>query len=489
VDPFPTFRRATPFGLAVVIGLLGSWAGMTLWGHTSTTLGPFRVELASAFGHGRTEIQLPPFGDLTADTHWAPLWLRATLQDVEVHRLTTTLTDRGLQGLADQVETDAFARLRTLAVRVLLAAVGGALALGLLTFRRDFRRVAVAVVTAMVAVGGSQVLALATFHTDAFLHPTYSGSLALAPRLIGPVEAASQNIDAFREQLTRVVDGAVRAYTSVQASPLGHAGEIRVLHISDIHDSPVGYDFARQIATGFDVDLVLDTGDITSFGTPAENLILQNVPQFNRPYVFVRGSHDSAELQSELAKIPNAVVLDGTTATVHGIMFYGLGDPVFISNRSTPLDAAAFARISRAACPRILADVQALPSPPDVVAVHDEKMAECVAGFTPLVVSGHLHVNAAWVDRGTQYLQVGTTGGGGPILINNAGPQPLSAQVLYFRPGTPPTLVAYDNIVQNPDTGTLTVERHLVTAHELTPPSTPSPSPVVSAPSAASSTP
>src|SRR5438270_421342 len=80
-----------------------------------------------------------------------------------------------------------------------------------------------AVVTALVAVGGSQVLAFTTFHTDAFLHPTFSGSLALAPKVIGPVEAASANIDAFREQLTRVVDGAVRAYTSVQASPLGHA--------------------------------------------------------------------------------------------------------------------------------------------------------------------------------------------------------------------------------------------------------------------------
>jgi predicted phosphodiesterase len=480
VDPFPTFRRATPFALAVVIGLVGSWVGMTLWGHTSTTLGPFRVELASAFGHGRTEIQLPPFGHLTADTHWAPLWLRATLQDVEVQKLTTTLSDHGLQGLADQVEIDALARLRMLAIRVLLAAAAGALALGLLAFRRDFRRVTIAVVTALVAVGGSQVLAFTTFHTDAFLHPTYSGSLALAPKLIGPVQAASRNIDAFREQLTRVVDGAVGAYTSVQASPLGHAGEIRVLHISDIHDSPLGYDFARQIATGFDVDLVLDTGDITSFGTPAENLILQNVPEFNRPYVFVRGSHDSTELQSEMTKIPNAVVLDGTTATVKGITFYGLGDPVFISNRSTPLDTTTFARISRSACPRILADVQALPSPPDVVAVHDKKMVECLAGFTPLVVSGHLHVNAAWVDRGTQYLQVGTTGGGGPILTNDAGPQPLSAQVLYFRPGTPPTLVAYDNIVQNPDTGSLTVERHLVITHELTPEGTATSSPSLS---------
>src|SRR4029079_14954693 len=118
------------------------------------TLGPFQVELSSAFGHGRTEIRLPPFGDLTADTHQAPLWLRATLTDVELHRLTTTLSDHGLQGLSDEVEADAEARLRGVEVRVLLASAAGALALGVLAFRRDARRVAIATLTALVAVGG-----------------------------------------------------------------------------------------------------------------------------------------------------------------------------------------------------------------------------------------------------------------------------------------------------------------------------------------------
>ncbi|MBI3648755.1 MAG: metallophosphoesterase [Actinobacteria bacterium] len=472
-------QRAAPVALAVAVGLAGAWAGMALWGRTTTTLGPFRVELASSFGRGHTDIELPPFGRLTADTHRAPLRLRATLQDVEVAKLTSILSEGGLDGLASRVEADALVRLRALAVRVLLAGAAGALLLGAVAFRTDVRRVAIAVIAALVAVGGLQVAALATFRADAFLHPTFSGSLALAPKVIGPVQAATEHIDAFREQLTRVVDGAVGAYTSVQSSPLGRTGEIRVLHISDIHDSPVGYSFAQQIAAGFDVDFVLDTGDVTSFGTPVESLILQNVPAFGRPYVFVRGSHDSMELQSEMARIPNAIVLDGDARTVDGITIYGIGDPVFISTRALPLTADQIAERSRAICPRILADVRALPTPPDIVAVHDVKMAECIAGFVPLVVEGHLHENVATIDRGTLFLQVGTTGGGGPILFNDAGPQPLSAQVLYFRPGSPPELVAYDTIVQNPETGTLTVSRHLVTSQTLEPPASSTPSPPV----------
>jgi predicted phosphodiesterase len=467
-------NHAAPVLVAIVIGLAGAWGGMQLWGHTTTSVGPFRVELTSAFGPGETDISLPPFGSISADTHTAPLELRATLVDVEVQRLSEALASGGSDGLVTTVSDDAIARMRPFAIRVLLAAAAGALLLALLVFRRDARRVAIAVATALLTVGGSQIWVLATFRSEAFLHPTYNGTLALAPQVIGPVAQAAAKIDAFRTQLGRVVDGAVRAYTSLQSSPLNAGDEIRVLHISDIHLSPVGFDFARQIAAGFDVDFVLDTGDITSFGTPAESLILASIPAFHTPYVFVRGSHDSTELQREVADIPNATVLDGDTTTVDGITLYGLGDPVFVDNRSDPLDSAEFARIARSVCPRILSDVQAMNEPPDIVAVHDVKMAECLAGSTPLVVSGHLHVNDAHVDAGTQYLQVGTTGGAGPTLFTDEGAQDLSAEVLYFRPGSPPQLVAYDVIVQDPQTGDLTVTRHLVTAQPLTPP-TPSP--------------
>jgi predicted phosphodiesterase len=484
------FHRAAPVLFAVAVGLVGAWAGMQLWGHTTTSVGPFRVELTSSFGPGETDISLPPFGSLSADTHAAPLRLRATLKDVEVQRLSEALSSSGSDGLVSTVSDDAIARMRPFAIRVLLASAAGALLLALLAFRRDARRVAIAVATALLTVGGSQIWVLATFRSEAFLHPTYTGTLALAPQVIGPVEQAAAKIDAFRTQLGRVVDGAVRAYTSLQASPLGAGNEIRVLHISDIHLSPVGFDFARQIAAGFDVDFVLDTGDITSFGTPAESLILASIPAFHKPYVFVRGSHDSLELQREVARIPNATVLDGDTTTVDGITLYGLGDPVFVDNRSDPLDSAEFARIARSVCPRILADVQALPAPPDILAVHDEKMAECVAGSVPFVASGHLHVNESRTQNGTLFLKVGTTGGAGPTLFTDQGAQDLSAEVLYFKPGTPPQLVAYDVIVQDPQTGNLTVTRHLVTAQQLVPPTpppgsgpTPTPSPSGASPS------
>jgi hypothetical protein len=97
-----------------------------------------------------------------------------------------------------------------------------------------------------------------------------------------------------------------------------------------------------------------------------------------------------------------------------------------------------------------------------VVAVHDDRMAESVAGRVPLVISGHFHKPSARVVDGTLFLRVGTTGGSGFTVFTRTGGTPLSAEILYFKPAAPASLVAYDEVTQSPETGDLTVKRHLV---------------------------
>ncbi|MBI2238454.1 MAG: metallophosphoesterase, partial [Actinobacteria bacterium] len=433
----PAIERVARILVPVLVGVAGAWLGMAAWGAATVSMGPFRVQLDATFGPSVTDVALPPFGRLTADTHLAPLRLTATLQDVEVARLKDALLDRGLEDLAATVERDATDRLWRYALRVLGVALAGALALSALAFRRNRRAIEIAFVAAVVAVGGSEALAAVTYRSSAFLSPSFSGSLALAPELIGPVEEATERIGYFRTELKRIVDGAIRAYTSVEVNPLGKGDEIRVLHISDIHLSPLGYGFAREIAEGFDVDLVIDTGDTTSFGTPAEDLIVSYIPRFDRPYLFVRGNHDSIALQAEIARIPNAIVLDGKNAEVAGLTVYGLGDPNFVSNRGQPTDERATAERARAAGATILSALEELPAPPDIVAVHDDRMAEAVAGRVPVVISGHFHENTVRVVDGTLYLRIGTTGGAGPTAFTAEGGVPLSVEILYFEPGPP----------------------------------------------------
>jgi predicted phosphodiesterase len=471
-------RRLATAALAALVGLAGAWLALTAFGHHDVDLGPFRVRLSSTLGRGDTTISLPPFGRLRADTHVAPLHVTVALQEVDVPRLGSELQRQGVSGLADEVRTRVREEVAPFALRLVGIAAAGALVAGLLVFRRKWRRVGIAVLCAVLVVGGSEALTRATYHPTALLHPRFSGSLALAPRLIGPAQTALGRIEDFQVELERIVGGAARLYGSIEASGLGEGDEIRVLHISDIHLSPLGLGFARQTADAFDVDFIIDTGDLTSFGTPAESLILRYMTGFDRPYLFVRGNHDSSSLTDAMRRIPNVTVLDRTTKTIDGITVYGIADPVFTPDKSHALDNAEVAAAVRAAGPTVAADVAALPVPPTVVAVHDERMADAVAGQVPLVVSGHFHVTATRQRGGTIFCQVGTTGGAGADFLEDPG-IPLSAEVLHFDRAAPHALLAWDVIEQSPQNGSLTVQRHL--ASEQLPPE-PSPTPTSPAP-------
>ena len=195
--------------------------------------------------------------------------------------------------------------------------------------------------------------------------------------------------------------------------------------------------------------------------------------------MFVRGSHDSIALQTAVAKEPNAIVLDGRAKMIDGLTVYGLGHPAFTPARGAPVEADDFAALARSVGPRIVRDVEASPDPVEVVAVHDDRMAEDVAGRVPLVISGHFHETTATVRNGTLYLRIGTTGGSGAGIFRGLD-VPFSAEVLYFSKGLEPRLIAYDVIEQSPQSGTLQVQRVNVRVEfgelELTPTPTASPS-------------
>jgi predicted phosphodiesterase len=455
-------RTAGPLAAAAV-GVAGAWLGMVLGGRQTQSTGPFTVRLTTAVGKGVTQIALPPFGRITADTHLAPLRFTATLTDVDVAKLAETIRVSTVNQVVDKVQADSLSWIAPYAIRLFVASVAGGALLGLLVYRRHWRRVAQAALAAVILVGGSEGLAWGTFQRDAFLSPTFTGALSIAPSLLGPLPSALDRINAFRGELQRIVSGAGRIYSRIQSTPVLGQDEIRVLHISDIHLSPLGLDFALQLARTFDVDFVLDTGDITSFGTPAESLILQYVPRFQMPYVFVRGNHDSPGLQAAMEDVDNAIVLDGRSATVDGVSIYGLGDPLFTPDKNRTPSPEEVATEEAAAGQRIVEDLAKLATPPAILAVHNFRAAEPAQGLVPLVVAGHEHVESERVRSGTLFLVVGTTGGAGAEVFAQTGGIPLSAQVLHFLPGDPARLVAFDVIQQSPETGSLTLERHLVT--------------------------
>ena len=96
---------------------------------------------------------------------------------------------------------------------------------------------------------------------------------------------------------------------------------------------------------------------------------------------------------------------------------------------------------------------------PDLLAVHDLRQAEGVAGWVPVVVAGHSHERSRTAEDGTTFLTVGSTGatGLGSFLVDTA--LAYEAQVLRFDGDR---LAAIDYVTLQGVSGAFTVERQVV---------------------------
>jgi predicted phosphodiesterase len=447
--------------LALLVGGGGAAIALLVAGGLRYPIGPFTVEFHALPGAAVTAIALPPLGEIHADTHLTPLTLRATLESVDPERLNALIQERSVESVVILVERVTREAIRSYAFRAAGIALVGSVLAALVIHRTNGRALLGAVASGLLLIVAAGATTWLTYRPEAFREPAYTGSLRLAPQLVGPIEEAGARIEAFRAELRRLVGGTVRAYGALAAQPAPSPAATVLLHISDIHASPLGMDFAQELAQTFDADLVVDTGDITSFGTPLESAVLERIPQFGVPYVFVRGNHDSAAVAGQIENLPNGDSLENEAVDVEGLTVAGAAHPLFTPdpNRSYT-DEEIEAAVAEAGLD--LAGVVASLKP-DVVAVHDDRMAATVIGRVPLVLSGHFHRFDTEVVEGTLFLQVGSTGAGGLDTFVQDEPLPLTAEVLYFE-GSPPRLVAIDRVALDPETRELRVARELVPA-------------------------
>ncbi|HVW31972.1 MAG TPA: metallophosphoesterase [Acidimicrobiia bacterium] len=451
-------------GLAyLLVAVLGAAAGLLALGTITTAqgrVGPGRVAVRAHLGAGRTELRLPPLGQISAATHFAPVTVSAQVDEVSLDRLQDLLkADAPADRLRSEVSADLDPLVRAFALRaVVVAMAAGALA-GALVPRRRWGHVLTGSVAAVVAVAVLLGGAWHGYDAGAFEKARFEGPLERAPALLAAVRKHVDDFSAVRKRV-EVLGGQVADLYAVASNQTGgpwSGDEVRILHVSDIHSNPLGLEVARRLAEQFSVAAVLDTGDLTSFGLPVESRIGDLVGSFAVPYYFVPGNHDSAENRRDLTGLPNLHVLDGTVADVAGLRILGVGDPAFTASGQT--STAEAAAVKEADAPAVAARVEA--TRPDVLAVHDPLLGEAAEGRVPLIVAGHLHRNTAARRNGTLVLTVGSTGatGLGSFTVDTANP--YEAELLHF---VGHDLVAVDRIDLHGVGGAFRVERQLVPA-------------------------
>jgi predicted MPP superfamily phosphohydrolase len=459
-------RRSTRFllrdGLTVLIAMAGAVLGILLVPSTPVDVGPLTagVHLRPAL-HGETAILLPPAGEVDFDSHRAPVRIEMTVQGVDISEAQHLIDDpSAVTALGEQAPEDlARAAVINALLNLLFAGAGAGLAVGL-TVRR-LRRALVAGGSAAAVVLASCLAAGLSFRPDSLHQPRFDGLLSQVAYVADLGQETAANYEDYRKGLAEFVGQVSALYVAADSLPIAQDRDdlITVLHVSDIHDNPQAYDVISQLDDQFDLDAVIDTGDIVSWGTDIESRMLARIGTLDVPYVFVSGNHDGASAVHAVATNKNAVVLDNEVAEVAGLRIAGIGDPRFAADDDS--DAGGFQEgkdaVSHAAFQ--LGDTvtdwdEKHPDDPvDLALIHDPSRPEGLEGRVPLVLSGHMHTSKVEPDRdgsGTDWLTVGSTGGalasGGvrPVLEGD-DPLDLTARMLYFDRSTQ-RLVAYDDI-------------------------------------------
>jgi predicted MPP superfamily phosphohydrolase len=435
-----------PWVATVVAGLVGAWLGLLVAGTTEAAVGPLGVDAAitPAWG-GETVVEVDPIGTLVVDTHNAPLRVRVAVRTVDVSGVQTIVASPAeLAALDDRLVADLRDVLTKAAVRAGFVAVAGAtIVAGLLL--RSVRRGLIAGAVAVAAVAGAYGLAAVTFDPDAAREPRFTGLLSSAPQLVASAEAIASNFDAYADQLARIVTNVGQLYDTTIALPtFAPDGEtIRLLHVSDLHLNPSAWVVIRAVAEQYDVDAIVDTGDIADHGTAPESAYVRPIADLGRPYLFVKGNHDSVVTAAAVAEAPNAVILDGSPVEVAGLRFLGAPDPRFTPDQTTRGTADQDIRV---ASEELAERARRLFRPADVVVFHDPTYSELFDGAAPLVLAGHAHKRQTVVlDSGTRIMVQGSTGGAGLRALEGEEPTPVTLSVLYLDPDSK-DLVAWDDI-------------------------------------------
>lgn len=473
----PRVRRTFSAIGVVAISLLGVVIGVLLAGSTTDDVGPFQAKYSATPSlTGGTEVAIPPLGSLHLASHYGPAHLQVTLQALDQKRTEAIVTDpNALEHASDNAVEDVSRGVRRLIWQVAGASVLGAMLLGAIIYR-SARRVAGCGAIALVVVLGTGLSAAGTFRAQSIQEPRFEGLLVNAPAVVGDARAIADRYEEYRDQLQRLVANVGRIYGTVSNLPVYEPDTTttRVLHVSDLHLNPAAWSIIRTVVEQFDIDVVVDTGDINDWGSEPESSYVDTIAALRVPYVYIRGNHDSAATAAAVARQPNATVLDNTVTEVSGLVIAGISDPRF-----TPDKTADGAASVEGTGESLAATIRVAGRPVNFAMVHDPIAAEPLAGVVPVVLAGHRHEREVTrIDQqdgkippqGRTLLMVeGSTGGAGLRGLEDEKPTPLEMSVLYFD-DVDKSLQAYDEItVGGTGESEVTLQRNLVRPDDKAP--------------------
>lgn len=453
----------------MLAGIIGAWLGVTAWDGVEGNLELVTVRASvRPAPSGETEVDLPPFGSLSARTHRGPLRLH-----LDVDRLHVESTIEWLKQRKTPEETSAHfeQEMHLVAVRLvkgaLLAALIGAAVLSLLR-RANWRYVLAGTASGVAAVALPLLLLVNTYDISAFSNAEYEGEISRAPYLLGAVQRGyAHAVDRIPTITSEMVELYRQIETTGPRSIIKEDADLRVLLVSDLHNNPLGLRFALDIAKSYDVSAVLVAGDVTDHGHPIEGELLAGWTRFKAPVVMVTGNHDSRSIARALSELEGVTVLDGgAVIEISGLRIMGYGDPA--ANRQGLGEVNPTSKDIQDLTRRMVRRLSG-GHRPDILLVHNFRAAKGVAGHVPIVATGHSHLALVEERKGSVIVNAGTTGATGLRYFTSEDDPSYSAAVLHFSSNgaARPKLLTVDMIELQQPSGDFVISRKNVKMPEM----------------------
>jgi len=422
----------TKLGKVLLLAIIFTLLIVSLLGRMAFSVKGLEFEISLEISnHGQTEISFPPLGSLSAPTHLTPLKIKLELLNLDLETLKGIIASNpAAKQLEQEVRRDLFRIAAIYVFRLIILAIAAGILAALIVTGRQIRPAfqgsLAAVLVCLLLLG----LTAATYNPQKLQRPQFKGALAAAPWAIDLAETAFQKIGVLGEQMQVIAANLYTIFARIeQIQPVKEEpGDLLVLHVSDIHNNPAAHRLITQILSNFPVDLVIDTGDITDYGTPLEAGLLQGLADLKIPYVFVPGNHDSPALIKALEKYAQVQVLSGGVVDIQGLRILALADPSSRNKGLTQPDAKAIAQARQ----EVESIYSQAPAKPHLAAIHNYQIAEPLLGRIPLLLYGHSHQYSIREEQGTVLINAGTTGGAGLRGLQAVKEIPYSVVLIHF---------------------------------------------------------
>ena len=348
--------------------------------------------------------------------------------------------------------------------------------------RRRVRRVLVPVAAVTVVCAAATSLVGAVTYRETWTRgyqvTGLLADIAATPDRLAALDARDSNAAAKIRAVLQLQD----ALTAPGVDDANASTAYRVMFISDVHRRNI-YPYLQQYIRANNVAFIVNTGDETLVGQPAEltSDYVASIAAVTRetPMLWIKGNHDSDAVAARMDEIPGVTVLDDQVVDAFGLQVYGtpdprtygapgdLGsdDPDVVTRVQTSAAAAALAKLDRSTYL-------------DLLLAHEPVEADAMtATLGPTVraqASGHVHrqnPESDLQDGSHIRLVEGTTGLGG--LLRVGGDDPMSFSILSVAPDCQFTrIVRYqlaDPALSNDDAATSFGENSSFVVHYFDP--------------------